>query len=325
VLEYLWESLEIPHKGFPIDATRISYDIANAVKVMHSKNIVNLDLKVDNIGRSRDGTIKLFDFGCSGEPGDQVIGATLEFCHLEHVAAIRSNTIMQASFVMDLYAYACIDGLLRGVQTPGFVDAGSLDIAINILREKNIGLENATAMWHYAMLSKMDQILPDEFWKLPFFNDMITEDFDSTSISNVGGSQNDSPDLCTAVDVVTVPPSTAVDVAPSTAVDVALSTAVDVAPSTAVDVAPSTAVDVAPSTAVDVAPSTAVDVAPSTAVNIATVPPSTTVDIATVPPSTSQAINMAIALPKAGEKRHRKAKDEKKKAKKKLEKDANAQ
>jgi len=46
---------------------RIALSIAEAMKYLHSKNIIYRDLKPDNIGFDKDGVLKVFDFGLAKE------------------------------------------------------------------------------------------------------------------------------------------------------------------------------------------------------------------------------------------------------------------
>ena len=46
---------------------RLAYSIADAMEYLHSLNIIFRDLKPDNIGFTKDGQLKLFDFGLAKE------------------------------------------------------------------------------------------------------------------------------------------------------------------------------------------------------------------------------------------------------------------
>ncbi len=50
-----------------LSRTKIAHQIANALKYLHSKNIVFRDLKPNNVGFDEHGTVKIFDFGLSRE------------------------------------------------------------------------------------------------------------------------------------------------------------------------------------------------------------------------------------------------------------------
>mmetsp|Transcript_22367 Transcript_22367/g.33045 ORF Transcript_22367/g.33045 Transcript_22367/m.33045 type:complete len:424 (+) Transcript_22367:102-1373(+) len=47
--------------------TKVAHQIADALKYLHSKNIVFRDLKPDNVGFDKFGTVKIFDFGLARE------------------------------------------------------------------------------------------------------------------------------------------------------------------------------------------------------------------------------------------------------------------
>ena len=57
----------------------IAIPIAEAMKYLHSKNVIYRDLKPSNVGFDQNGTIKLFDFGLAREitdPGKCMTGCT---------------------------------------------------------------------------------------------------------------------------------------------------------------------------------------------------------------------------------------------------------
>jgi serine/threonine-protein kinase 24/25/MST4 len=51
----------------------IAYNILKALEYMHQKNIMHSDLKEDNVMLGKDGSVKLIDFGLSGEITDDMI------------------------------------------------------------------------------------------------------------------------------------------------------------------------------------------------------------------------------------------------------------
>lgn len=51
---------------------QVALDIANAVAYLHSLNVAYRDLKPDNCGFTRDGTLKLFDFGLAREETNSI-------------------------------------------------------------------------------------------------------------------------------------------------------------------------------------------------------------------------------------------------------------
>lgn len=50
-----------------LSRTEVAHQIANALEYLHSKNIVFRDLKPDNVGFDKHGTVKIFDFGLARE------------------------------------------------------------------------------------------------------------------------------------------------------------------------------------------------------------------------------------------------------------------
>lgn len=95
----------------------VAIPVIEAMKYLHSKNIVVRDLKPHNIGFDADGKIKLFDFGFAREisnDGKRLTGNTGSPLYMAPEVALSKHY----SFSVDIYALSYILWELATLQTP---------------------------------------------------------------------------------------------------------------------------------------------------------------------------------------------------------------
>ena len=115
---------------------QLLFDVAGAMRYLHSNNILLRDLKTENVGFDKDGNIKLFDFGLASELQDDhkvgeeqynfsIIGGTMRYMSPE---AMYKKPHGKSS---DVYSFALLAWETMALQVP-FKSMTSQDFIQNV-------------------------------------------------------------------------------------------------------------------------------------------------------------------------------------------------
>ncbi|ORE20560.1 Pkinase-domain-containing protein [Rhizopus microsporus] len=153
----------------------IFYQIAKAVKHLHSHKIVHRDIKDENVILDQDGTVHLIDFGCAtyykeGRKFDTFTG-TLEYCAPEVLKGkpyagppqdIWASGVLLFTLIYRENPFYNIDEILESeLRVPFVLSEGSLDLIKKMLNrdvEKRINIDQVLDHpWFHPLTEKQQQ------------------------------------------------------------------------------------------------------------------------------------------------------------------------
>ncbi|CAO3670257.1 unnamed protein product [Rhizopus stolonifer] len=158
----LFDYIELDKKMTEDEIRHIFYQIASAVKHLHSHRIVHRDIKDENVILDQEGTIHLIDFGCAayykkGRKFDTFTG-TLEYCAPEVLKGklyegppqdIWASGVLLFTLIYRENPFNNIDGILEDeFKVPFILSEESLDLVKKMLDrdiEKRIDIDQVLA------------------------------------------------------------------------------------------------------------------------------------------------------------------------------------
>ncbi|CEJ00327.1 Putative CAMK/CAMKL/PASK protein kinase [Rhizopus microsporus] len=171
----LFDYIELNKKMTENEIRHIFYQIAKAVKHLHSHKIVHRDIKDENVILDQDGTVHLIDFGCAtyykeGRKFDTFTG-TLEYCAPEVLKGkpyagppqdIWASGVLLFTLIYRENPFYNIDEILESeLRVPFVLSEGSLDLIKKMLNrdvEKRINIDQVLDHpWFHPLTEKQQQ------------------------------------------------------------------------------------------------------------------------------------------------------------------------
>ncbi|KAG1140463.1 hypothetical protein G6F37_004923 [Rhizopus arrhizus] len=171
----LFDYIELNKNMTENEVRHIFYQIANAVKHLHTHKIVHRDIKDENVVLDNEGTVHLIDFGCAtyykkGRKFDTFTG-TLEYCAPEVLKGkpyegppqdIWASGVLLFTLIYRENPFYNIDEILESeLRVPFVLSEGSLDLVKKMLNrevEKRIDIDQVLAHPWFYPISQQQQL-----------------------------------------------------------------------------------------------------------------------------------------------------------------------
>lgn len=158
----------------------VAYELAQAMLYLHRNNIVYRDLKPDNIGFDKNGTVKLFDFGLAKElrPNKMnpdgtynLTGRTGSRRYMAPEVAMNKSYNSSA----DIFSYGMLLHELCSLDKPfdGFTEAQHMDLVVIGGKRPPISLHGSNRLWPECVRNLIERCWVDDLHKRPSFDEVV--------------------------------------------------------------------------------------------------------------------------------------------------------